>query len=327
MRKPLGGRTLFLASAGENPGADEVILPLHVGRRKDSGESIFFVLFESSDGNDAARRGINRSAKLVHVRDTAAVMRVTLDGDTIVFPASVDFAHAPAVQGNPDTGFPPLSFQAGPLGEDAYSPLIQLPNGTILNAPHVMNNSGRHPKVLDTGTASGRLTVTLQETLGFAGGKRVRYVSTDASDPLASALERSTLAPRLAIAPFAGGDGSDSARASLAAFLNGQTGVANPERQGINSALLGEGDPLNVLAWTPNQGRYSPLWDVHPAVWDASEVAANRNTRQTDFGDVLNLAREGRVAGPDGLRFGPFPTPGGVIVNCPIISAENIGSR
>lgn len=103
--------------------------------------------------------------------------------------------------------------------------------------------------------------------------------------------------------------------------------LLRPQLFSLNSALLGEGDPLNVLAWTPNQGRYSPLWDVHPAVWDASEVAANRNTRQTDFGDVLNLAREGRVAGPDGLRFGPFPTPGGVIVNCPIISAENIGSR
>jgi hypothetical protein len=67
-------------------------------------------------------------------------------------------------------------------------------------------------------------------------------------------------------APFADGDGTDSARASLAAFVNGQTGAGNPERPGLNSALDGL-DPLNTLAWTQNQGRYRPLWDDHLAMW------------------------------------------------------------
>ena len=49
-------------------------------------------------------------------------------------------------------------------------------------------------------------------------------------------------------------------------------GRAKSPRQGINSALLGEGDPLNVLAWTPNQGRYSPLWDVHVSQWAAGRT-------------------------------------------------------
>ncbi len=83
---------------------------------------------------------------------------------------------------------------------------------------------------------------------GVSRDKRVLYLSTDASAGTPAALEASTLAPRLDAAPFAGGDGTDSARASLAAFVNGPTGVGNPNRQGLNSALLGEGDPINVLA-------------------------------------------------------------------------------
>ena len=114
----------------------------------------------------------------------------------------------------------------------------------------------------------------------------------------------------------AGGDGTDSARASLAAFTNGQTGAANPQRQGLNSALLDGLDPLNVLAWTPNQGRYSPLWDVHLATWTRAAVAAGRNTRQRRFADVEDLGEAGTVTAPDGSAFGPS----GFIVNCPIVA-------
>ena len=101
----------------------------------------------------------------------------------------------------------------------------------------------------------------------------MRYVSTDASDPVVAALENVTFAPLLNHAPFVGGDGTDSARASLAAFVNGQTGAGNPQRQGLNSALIDGLDPLNLLRWNPSQGRYSPLWDVHPAAWTAPVAA------------------------------------------------------
>ena len=157
--------------------------------------------------------------------------------------------------------------------------------------------------------------MTLQETNGEQGGRPVRYVSTDASNPVVAALEGSTFAPALAAAPFAGGDGTDSARASLAAFVNGQTGVSNPNRQGLNSALLGEGDPLNVLAWNPTQGRYSPLWDVHPAAWTQSAIAAGLNVRQTDFFKVAQLAENGYVTGGLGGDFHAVD----VVVNCPIV--------
>jgi hypothetical protein len=120
----------------------------------------------------------------------------------------------------------------------------------------------------------------------------------------------------LSAAPFAGGDGTDSARASLAAFVNGQTGAANPNRQGLASAILDGLDPLNLLAWMPNQGRYSPLWDVHPAAWSGAAIAAGANIRQTEFAKIEDLAHEGLVSGPGGAPFGPAD----IVVNCPIVA-------
>lgn len=159
-------------------------------------------------------------------------------------------------------------------------------------------------------------TVTYRETDGFQGGKAVKYISTDASDPVAATLENSTYAPALNAAPTVGDDSTHSSRASLAAFTNGQTGAANPQRQGLNSALLDGLDPLNVLRWNPSQGRYSPLWDVHLAQWSQSAVTSGQNLRQTDFGQVQNLAEHGQITSFGGGAFGPA----GFIVLCPIVS-------
>lgn len=73
-----------------------------------------------------------------------------------------------------------------------------------------------------------------------------------------------------------------------------------------------------MLSWTPNQGRYSPLWDVHPAAWTASFVGTARNVRQTDWGQVRNLVAEGAITGPGGAPFGA----GAIVVNCPIVSSD-----
>ena len=163
-----------------------------------------------------------------------------------------------------------------------------------------------------------RLTVTLEETPGFQGGKAVRYLSTDSSHPVAASLENVIFAPSLNQASTLGNDGTDSSRTSLAAFVNGQTGASNPQRQGLNSAILDGLSPLNVLRWNPSQGRYSPLWDVHLAAWPPAAIAARQNLRQEDFGDILGLSSHGLVTAPDGSPFGPS----GFIVNCPIISSD-----
>ena len=305
-------RTLFITSAVEHDD-DTATFPLHLG--KSQGRDVWYIVLDSSDGNDAKARGVNRSQKLNNARGTRAVQKVRIVNGVIHFPATVDFSPMRVVVPGPQ-GFPPDVALPGAIGEPGYSPLIELPNGVIINAPHLANDTGRADKVRSIDFVGGK--VRYQETHGFQGSRGVKYVSTDASDPAVAALEDSTWAPELAEAPSPGADGTDSARASLAAFVNGQTGADNPQRQGLNSALLDGLDPLNVLFWNPSQGRYSPLWDVFPAQWSAAAVASGRNTRQTEFGDVENLAQHGLITGPGGAPFGAA----NFVVDCPIVSRD-----
>jgi hypothetical protein len=307
-----GDRRLFVRSAVENRDGTAT-LPLYRGTSR--GRPVWYVLLDSSDGADADKLGINRASKLSNARGTPAVQKISVVDGVIDFPKTVDFTPQRVVVPGP-TGFPPAQAEPGAVGEPGYSPLIQMPDGTIRNATHVANDSGRADKVKRIDFARG--TVDFVEADGFANGKAVKYISNDASDPGVAALENSTYAPALHAAPFAGGDGTDSSRATLVAFVNGQTGLGNPQRQGLNSALLDGADPLNLLFWAPNQGRYSPLWDVHPAQWSAEAVALARNVAQKDRSDLLNLVDKGVVTGPGGAKFAP----GGFVVNCPIISSD-----
>jgi hypothetical protein len=304
------GRTVFVHSAVEHADGT-VTLPLHRGLSQ--GRTVWYVVLDASRSAAAAQFGVNRSNKLANAVGTAAVQRVTVTGGVVNFPASVDFTPNRVVVPGP-SGFPPAAASPGAVGETGYSPLIELPDGTVLDAPQLANGTGQADKVVALDTATGE--VIYHETNGFARNNPVRYVSTDASDPGAAALEDVTYAPALNAAPFPGGDGTNSARTTLVAFVNGQTGADNPNRQGLNSAVLDGLDPLNNLAWRPNQGRYSPLWDVFPAAWTAAAIAAHRNTRQTAVADDEKLAERGLITGPGGAPFGP----GGFIVVCPIIS-------
>src|SRR5712664_2768524 len=239
-----GNRTLFITSAVEHPDTTATF-PLHRGTSQ--GRTVFYILLDSSNDDDARALGINVSRKLNNARGTTAVQKVRIVNGVVDVPATVDFRPVRQVAPSFPGGFPPSVAEPGAVGEVGYSPLIQLPNGTIRNAPYLANDTGQADKV----------------------------VNLD----------------------------SDSSRAFLAAFINGQTGANNPQRQGLNSALLDGLDPLNVLFWNPSQGLYSPLWDVHLAQWSAQSVAGGRNLRQTDFDDVLDLAESGRVTGPGGARF------------------------
>ena len=54
----------------------------------------------------------------------------------------------------------------------------------------------------------------------------------------------------------------------LFAITNGPIGKNNPQRQGFDSALAGDGYALNVLGGIPTVATdYSPLWDVNAAEW------------------------------------------------------------
>jgi len=291
-------------------GDGSVSLPLLRGQS--NGRDVWFVVLDASTGAAAKRYGVNMSDKLNNARDSVAVQKVRVVDGIIQFPATVDFSPERVVVPGP-TGFPPVAFQPGAMGEAGYSPLIQLPDGTILNAPHIANDTGQADKVVAFDAANGR--VVMEETQGYSNGKRVRYVSTDASDPLAASLENATYAPQLAFAPGLGDDSGKSSRAALGATINGQTGPRNPQRQGFTSALIDGLSPLNALAWTPNQGRYSPLWDVHLGVWSSAAVQARRNVALTDFDDFVKAASAGLLSGPGG----PFGA-SAIVVDCPIIA-------
>jgi len=305
-----GGHTLFIQSAVQNPNGTAT-LPLYRGTSR--GQTVYYVMTDSSDGTFSQQFGLNRSQKLANAAGSNGVQNVTIVNGVVDFPASVDFSRIRQLTPGPH-GFPPASAQPGAVGEAGYSPLIQMPNGVIVNAPHIANGTGKADKAISIDLI--RNTVTYRQTDGFQGGDPVKYMSFDASNPVAATLEDVTLAPALDALPTVNDDSTASSRATLVAFVNGQTGANNPQRQGLNSAILDGLDPLNLLRWNPSQGRYSPMWDVNLAKWTDQIVAAGQNVRQTDVGTAQGLAQQGQLTAPDG---GPL-TATGFIVNCPIVS-------
>ena len=305
-----GGQTLFIQSAVQNANGT-VTLPLYLGTSH--GQTVYYVMTDSSDGNFSQQFGLNRAQKLANATGTNGVQKVTIANGVVDFPATVDFSPVRQVTPGPQ-GFPPAAAQPGAVGEAGYSPLIQLPSGVIVNAPHIANATGQADKVVSIDVI--RKTITYLQTDGFQGGDPVKYLSFEASNPVAATLENVTFAPALDALPTLNDDSTASTRATLMAFVNGQTGVNNPQRQGLNSAILDGLDPLNLLRWNPSQGRYSPMWDVNLAKWTYQIVAAGQNLRQTDVGTAQGLAQHGDLTAPDGGSL----TGSGFIVNCPIVS-------
>ena len=116
-------------------------------------------------------------------------------------------------------------------------------------------------------------------------------------------------------------DSAFSAVERLFAVVNGpvntQAGVVNPQRQGFNSDLKGDGGgPLNVLGGIPTIATdYSPLWDVNVGEWTQHAIDAHYRSRVRDEFQILGMVRAGWMTGPGGKAFGSS----GLIVNCPIV--------
>ena len=154
-------------------------------------------------------------------------------------------------------------------------------------------------------------------------------------------------------AAFNGGDDFlGSARERLFGFINGQTGVNNPNAQGFQhlakdgmvsqdaslsdtafiNALRYGGDLLNVFGDFPtlsdprHADAYSPLWDAQLGLWTPKAVADGLNTRQVDENVVFNLAdqRPDLLTGVNPATGQPEPYGSvGVDINCAVIGFTN----
>jgi hypothetical protein len=322
----------------ENSGPTTVTYPLYHGTSRGRPEE--YVITDASDLGAATALGVNFTPKLAQAAGTAAVQNSTSalwNGGGIDFPASVDFAPARVVVPSLH-GFPPASAQPGAVGEPGYSPLVQVKfRGTtvVLDAPQIANATGRADKIVSINAdddragsgVRGESTVTYRETDGCYDNESVHYTSFDASDPVAAAIEDVTYAPALNAAPAPGcadpmTAAANCSREPLIAFTNGQTGVSNPQRQGLSSALLDGLPPLNILKEVPeptSQFDYSPMWDVHFETWTAAAVAGALNVRQTDFSAALQQVTSGLATG---FPAGNPVAPAGFVVNCPVVSLD-----
>jgi len=122
------------------------------------------------------------------------------------------------------------------------APLVTTNGRTVLNATQVANTSGVHDALVRINYRTH--TVTMDSLNGFYEDNRVQYLHQEASVELVAAIEGSTWAPNLDAAPGVGSnDRKTSARSAIIPIVNGPRGVNNPERQGLQSALLGQGDP------------------------------------------------------------------------------------
>jgi hypothetical protein len=315
-----------------------ITMPLYKGQLA-SGETVWYVLTDTTDAGNAAALGINYSAKLNYADVGKAVRKASqqlVNGrTTVVFETgTVDFAPVRSVTpGTAPNYFPPTAAAAGSIGDADYSPLARI-GEHIYNAPMVAFNvsdddlnamcagNPDHTKVHDKVMAicPREQTVTLALTTGFSFARPVLYLSTDANNQLPAALEGATYAPGLLDVKVGDDDSAFSAVERIFAVTNGpvntQAGVVNPQRQGFNSALKGDGGPLNVLGGIPTIATdYSPLWDLNVGEWTAHAIASKYRSRVREEFQILGYVRAGWLTGPGGKAYGSS----GLIINCPIV--------
>lgn len=314
-----------------------VTYPLRTGMA--AGHLVYYFITDASDQSVALALGTNFTPKLANSANTSAVQHsASIDPTSINVPGGVDFSPARVLVAGP-TGFPPSAAAPGAVGSQGYSPLVQLPSGVVINAPQIGDGASTNAadkshwadKVESVDLANR--TVTYDETNGCYEDQSVHYVSTDASAAGPAAIEDVTFAPALGNVPSADCGTNDinqnppfinpgCGRESLIAFINGQTGRDNVQRQGLNAAILDNESPLNILEDVPNPGgqfNYSPMWDIHLVKWNDSVPTANR-LRQTDLARAEALVgTQAQSITADGTTSNTFQATG-FIVDCPLVS-------
>ena len=345
VQKELVGPVKLLRAGTIDVQAGTITLPLYLGHMRADGKSVWYILTDTTDKGNAEDLGLNWSPKLAYAgAGGRAVRDAFMEQDTsLTFQkGTVDFSpERQIVPGDAPNFFPPKVAKPGSVGDDYYTPIIRITNvagAPIYNAPVVAfgtnasqisfcNGNVDHHLVLDRVVkicpgANGGGTVTLKMTPIFSFAKPAMYISTDASDPVPATLDNGTFAPAMAGIKVGRDDSFASAIERLFVTINGPTGVENPQRQGLNSALSDKdanGDPLppvHVIGGIPTVALdYSPLWDLNLGEWTKAAVDKGYRARIIDEFQYLGLVQQGWITGPMGKRFGST----GIVVNCPIV--------
>jgi hypothetical protein len=333
----LVGPFLLLKSGTVDLKACTITIPLYLGHMKD-GRTVWYVLTDTNDKGTADLLGILFSPKLNYLnaaQDGTPLYRTASlgpNGDVIFDQGTVDFSpNRVVVPGPAPNFFPPTTATPGSVGSKDYSPIFRFSNnpGVVFNAPIVAfnvdatelnqfcNGNVDHGLVLDNVVkiCPDQKTVTLKLVPSFSFGRPTLYIAIESSNPMIAAIEGDTSVPLLSKVTTGLDDGAFSPIERLFPIVNGQMGVNNPSRQGLDSALAGEGAPLTVLGGIPTDATdYSPLWDLNPAVWNQTAVDNHFNGRLTGEFEILGLVAQGWMTGLNG---GPFGS-SGIINNCPI---------
>jgi len=321
---------LFLTSGKVDLAREVIRLPLHRGGLS-SGETVWFVLTDVSDFATSRKMGLTWAPSLREAKDLASTRVAEMDeSNNFTFKLGrVDFSPVQTLTaGERPNFFPPRLARAGSVGDTHYSPLVRVANrDVVFNAPMIAFNVGPEKISFCGGNPDYSIvtdsvanicpdkgTVDLKLRFGFADGKHLRYVSFDANSEESAVLEASTFAPAESDILQSG------ATQIIYTIVNGRTGQNDPERQGLNSALSGEGPSLDILAdFKEISAGYSPMWDVQLAEWTKEAIETNQRKLITDGDDVTAKSEAGLLVSPGG---GSVKTTR-ILVNCPVVGFTN----
>ncbi len=308
-----------------------VTLPVYKGIGP-SGNPTYYVLTEAADFDVAKLMGLNFAPRLINGRGTAGSQQVAIENGMIRFKGDVDFSPVRTLAPGPfPNTFPPSIAKAGSVGDAEYSPLVVLPSGSVMNAIIVANGSGEHDNLVSIDYNKGTVVFKLLD--GFQGGGQYYYhISTESNDTAAATVESATYTPRLANLPEFGKNMpmDKSALLGFSPTANGETGVNNPQRQGLNSTILDALAPINIFPLDPDNNKqennnYTPMWDAHINVWTPAAIQAGKRRRITGFEDLEKLVAEGSITNAPANAGNPNSfvaglKPSKAIINCPVIA-------
>jgi len=334
VEKSLVGPVQLLNSGTLNVKHGTITLPLYRRSLAGTNQSVWYILTDVSDSNVAAALGLNFSTKLLFMGNASRTGNLDLNGNIVFDAGTVDFSpERNVVPGPPGAEFPPVSFRPGAVGDANYSPFVRVLNagGVTYDAPMIAFNveakdinfpTGNvdYSKVNDQVVAINpfMMTVTLNVINGFSFGRPVWYLSTDASIPLAAAIEHNTFAPLMQHILLGHDDSFASPVERIFIATNGpeEGGCDNPLRQGLSADLADSFRPNNVLGGIPTIALdYSPAWDAQLYEWTQDAISKGFRGQNREEFQILNFVRDGLLTGPGGKKFGSS----GFAINCPIV--------